>query len=307
MAVTGLSPQIVTETLYALAVTRSPAWIPSEIHVITTRKGGEIARLSLLSEDPGWFRRFREDYRLPEIAFCPENIYVITDPDGRPLDDILTVGDNVAAADFITEHVRALTDSPATSLHVTLAGGRKTMGFYIGYALSLFGRPQDRLSHVLVSPPFESLMEFFYPSPYTKVIHDRDGRPLDASEAQVHLSEIPFVRLRDGLPKRLLEGHAAFSEAVEEAQKALPPLALILDPATCRVVAAGKAFELEPLHFAFYWMMADLCSAAGGGVHRKDRNLGTILLDYHRRLSKYPPAEPGALRVGPLEAAGWGR
>jgi hypothetical protein len=23
--------------------------------------------------------------------------------------------------------------------------------------------------------------------------------------------------------------------------------------------------------------------------------------------SKYPPAEPGALRVGPLEAAGWGR
>jgi hypothetical protein len=152
------------------------------------------------------------------------------------------------------------------------------MGFYIGYALSLFGRPQDRLSHVLVSPPFESLPSFFYPSPHTKVIYDRDDQPLDAKEAHVHLGEIPFVRLRDGLPKRLLEGHAAFSEAVEEAQKALPPLALTLDPAKCKVVAAGNAFELEPLHFAFYWMMADRCRAARGGVHRKDKNVEAELL-----------------------------
>jgi CRISPR-associated protein (TIGR02584 family) len=285
LAVTGLSPQIVTETLYVLAVARSPAWIPSEIHIITTRKGEENARLSLLSDDPGWFHRFRADYRLPEIAFNQKNIHVMTGPDGKPLDDILTVEDNVAAADFITEQVRALTDDPATSLHVTLAGGRKTMGFYIGYALSLFGRPQDRLSHVLVSPPFESLKEFFYPSPHTKVIHDRDRQPLDAKEARVHLGEIPFVRLRDGLPKRLLEGRAAFSEAVTEAQKSLPPLALALDPNRCTVVAAGKAFELEPLHFAFYWMMADRCRTARGGVHRKDKNLGAILLEYHRRLA----------------------
>ena len=30
------------------------------------------------------------------------------------------------------------------------------MGFYLGYALSLYGRTQDRLSHVLVSSPYES-------------------------------------------------------------------------------------------------------------------------------------------------------
>ena len=31
LAVTGLSPQIVTETLYALAVKGNPAWVPTEI------------------------------------------------------------------------------------------------------------------------------------------------------------------------------------------------------------------------------------------------------------------------------------
>ena len=46
--------------------------------------------------------------------------------------------------------------------------------------------------------------------------------------------------MRDGLPKQLLEGGASFSEAVAEAQKALPPLSLRLDPATQTVIAGGE-------------------------------------------------------------------
>jgi CRISPR-associated protein (TIGR02584 family) len=45
--------------------------------------------------------------------------------------------------------VLAPTADPQASLHVSIAGERKTMGFYVGYALSLFGRTQGRLSHVL--------------------------------------------------------------------------------------------------------------------------------------------------------------
>src|SRR3954468_15978860 len=98
LAVTGLSPQIVTETLYALAVERKPAWVPSEIRVITTQRGAVIARETLLSSDPGWFRRLRDDFGLPEIKFGTQNIYVIKGSDGTPLDDILTDADNVAVA-----------------------------------------------------------------------------------------------------------------------------------------------------------------------------------------------------------------
>ena len=56
----------------------------------------------------------------------------------------------------ITNLIRAFTADPESALHVSIAGGRKTMGFFLGYALSLYGRAQDKLSHVLVSPPFES-------------------------------------------------------------------------------------------------------------------------------------------------------
>jgi CRISPR-associated protein (TIGR02584 family) len=284
LAVTGLSPQIVTETLYALAVESRPTWIPTEIRIITTRRGEENARLTLLSEHPGWFHRLCKDYRLPEIAFGKESIRVITGPDGKPLEDILTDAENGTVADFITENVRDITADPRASLHVSIAGGRKTMGFYIGYALSLFGRPQDRLSHVLVSPSFESLSDFFYPAPCERVILDRSGQVLDAKDARVHLGDIPFVRLREGLPKRLLEGGARFSEAVAEAQKALPPVSLRLDPATRTVTAGGEGLVLERAQFTFYWMMAERCIAARGGVHRMDNALGKELIAYYGRL-----------------------
>lgn len=65
------------------------------------------------------------------------------------------------AADAIVELVRRCTQDDQTALHVSIAGGRKTMGFFMGYALSLYGRPQDRLSHVLVSAPFESNHDFY--------------------------------------------------------------------------------------------------------------------------------------------------
>jgi len=38
---------------------------------------------------------------------------------------------------------------PNIQLHVSLAGGRKSMRFFAAYALSLWGRDIDRLTHVL--------------------------------------------------------------------------------------------------------------------------------------------------------------
>ena len=281
LAVTGLSPPVVTETLYALAVERR--WVPTEIRLVTTGRGAEEAERALLSDDPGWFHRLCADYRLPEIIFGPDDIHVIAGPHGEPLNDILTEADNAAVADFITEQVRLLTADPGASLHVSIAGGRKTMGFYVGYALSLFGRAQDRLSHVLVSPPFEQAPEFFSPAPVTRFVRAQ-GQTLDAHAARVHLGDIPFVRLRDGLTDHILQGRLSFSEAVKEAQKALPPVALRLDPATRTVTAGGESFVLDRPLFALYWLMARRCRDGQDGVHYSDAVARDDLLACYRQL-----------------------
>jgi CRISPR-associated protein (TIGR02584 family) len=255
LAVTGLSPQIVTETVYALFRQDTP-FIPSEIHLITTVEGAERARLSLLSESPGWFHRFCRDYALPPIHFDFDNIHVLQNSDGIPLTDIRNPEENLLAADFITEKVRDLSADSNAALHVSIAGGRKTMGFFLGYALSLFGRPQDRLSHVLVSAPFENSWQFFYPTPYEHIIETHDKKLVDAREAVVSLAEIPFVSLRHGLPDDLLDGRARYADTVDAARANLGPLSLAIDLAAKQITTGGRVIRLPPAELALLALLA---------------------------------------------------
>lgn len=256
LAVTGLSPQIVTETLHALAVGRDDPFVPSEIHVITTAEGAERARLALLSDKPGWFHRLRADFGLPEIAFDASHIHVLHDADGKPLSDIRSPGDNLACADFITATVRELSADANSALHVSIAGGRKTMGFFLGYALSLYGRPQDRLSHVLVSEPFENSWAFFYPTPYENIIETAAKKLVDTRDARLSLAEIPFVSLRHGLPSALLSGKASFEATVAAARASLEPPTLEIDIGTREVRASGRCFRLSRKQLATLMMFA---------------------------------------------------
>lgn len=256
LAVTGLSPQIVTETLHALAVGSDAPFIPTEVHLITTAEGAERARLALLSDKPGWFHRLRTDYALPDITFNSAHIHILRDASGKSLADIRSPADNLSCADLITEKVRELSADPHSALHVSIAGGRKTMGFFLGYALSLFGRPQDRLSHVLVSEPFENSWAFFYPTPYENIIETATKQLVDTRDARLSLAEIPFVSLRHGLPTALLDGSARFEQTVSAAQAALGPAHLELDLRKRTVTAAGRSFQLPPAELAMLSVFA---------------------------------------------------
>ncbi|MFM2406813.1 MAG: hypothetical protein RL223_4693 [Pseudomonadota bacterium] len=273
--VCGLSPQVVTETVYALAVAGdgSDRFVPTEVHVLTTTAGAQRLRLALLSDVPGAFARLRRDYALPDIAFTESHIHCVPGADGQPLADIRTDDDNAHMADAVSEHVRRLTADPDCALHVSIAGGRKTMGYYAGYALSLFGREQDRLSHVLVSAPFESSLEFFYPTPAPHVIATQGGRELaDASTAQVTLAQIPFVRLRPMLPESMLQPGQGFAAAVAAAEARLAPPHLVLDVSNSSLTADGIEVPLPPWQFS---IMAVLAGRARRGLEAIEAPLKT--------------------------------
>ncbi len=206
LTLAGHSPAIITEVLYALTQTRKTPWLPHEIHVITTQSGKQKLMEGLLGEQ-GALQALCRDYGLPTYPPDAVKIHVIS-REGKPLDDIKTDTDNSAAADFITATVRELTANRDTSLHVSIAGGRKTMTYYLGYAMSLFGRMQDSLSHVLVDEEqIKKYPNFYYPLP--------------GSGIPVMLADIPFVRLREGLgfAKALSEGKHTFNQAINLVQR----------------------------------------------------------------------------------------
>jgi CRISPR-associated protein (TIGR02584 family) len=290
LAVTGMSPQVVTETLWALAVHQQPAFMPTEVHVATTEAGAERIQLQLLAEG-GFFHRLRDDYDLPPIQFGPEQIHVIANDSG-PLADIRSPADNEAAADFLTGLVRSFTEDPQAALHVSLAGGRKTMGYYLGYALSLFGRPQDRLSHVLVSAGYESSPQFFYPTPTQKIIYvGHDQKPLDAAKAEIDLAIIPFVRLRDDLPKSYLRDQTRFSAVVAAANRALQEPLLEIDLPSGTVRADGQVVTQNPLQVALCWWLAESAQAGEPAVDWCAPDAADAFLSKLRRLLPEMSAE----------------
>ncbi len=75
-------------------------------------------------------------------------------------------------------------------------------------AAQRYGRPHDRVYHVLVSPEFESSPVFFYPPRASALIqlYDKNKQPYfkETRFAAVNLVPIPFVSVRDRIAGELL-------------------------------------------------------------------------------------------------------
>ncbi|MFT6906601.1 MAG: CRISPR-associated protein (TIGR02584 family) [Oleiphilaceae bacterium] len=264
VAVSGLSPAILTETLYALAVDQKPAFVPTEIHLISTIEGKQRAENALLKGEVAAFKSLCKEYDLKGITFTADHIHVIENKQGQPLNDIRNPDDNECAADFIVSKLKDLTSDEHSAVHVSIAGGRKTMGYYVGYALSLFGRPQDRLSHVLVDEDFETCSTFYYPTKQAMIGYNRKDKPVDFADAKVNLAEIPFVRLRSYLPKkavennRLISCHTSFSHTVKLAELSKKERSLVIDASRKMLVVNGQECEWKQteIFLAFYvWVI----------------------------------------------------
>lgn len=214
--VTGATPQIITETIYALAV-KTPPIIPHKLYFITTSKGKELIQKNLLQGNI--LQTLAEELKQTLPPIDEDSFIIAKNVHGSEIDDIRSEKENQAIGDLITSFIRQQAEDYSVRLHCSLAGGRKTMSFYIGAALQLFGRQWDKLYHVLVTPEFESNPGFFFKPAKNTVIECRmpDGtvKKLNTKDACINLVELPFIRLRH----KLTLHEKGFSELVEEGQK----------------------------------------------------------------------------------------
>jgi len=264
LATTGASPQVITETLHAIHH-ENLQW-PDDIYLITTSFGKKEAVKGLLED--GHLQRLCHELNRPVPKFDDTHVLATPGADGTEVEDARSLADHEALANFIMTEVRNRTASPDTSLHASLAGGRKTMTFYIGYAMSLFGRVQDTLSHVLVSKDYETLRGFWFPTQAEshRYVANHKGQTLDASTAEVTLAPIPFIRHRRNLPQVLLQNRETvqFAELVKLINLGENPqgvhLTIDLPAQTLRVHNEDGTLNVEialgVLELAFYTFMA---------------------------------------------------
>jgi CRISPR-associated protein (TIGR02584 family) len=267
LAVTGMSPAVLTETTWALAhpTDDRPPILPVEVVAITTLKGAEAVRDQLLTAAPGFngqtaWQTLRREL-LGTTADSDERltlrVVVMERPDAasglvQPLADIRTQADNLAAAEFILRQVRQHTDSTDRLLIASLAGGRKTMSALLHAAFCHLARPQDRLTHILVSEPFENPAlqpRFFYCTQPCQALKGPDGRVYQARDARLELADVPFVPLRvrfpdiADIPTRFRDLVRSYCDTFKRDATKPAVIELLEDPP--RVAVDGMTIELE--------------------------------------------------------------
>jgi CRISPR-associated protein (TIGR02584 family) len=240
LAVTGMSPAVLTETIWALAQ-EEPAFVPNRVAVVTTIAGRQALERELLETpspgSPSVWQELRRAILGPE---CDQQERLILEPPrlveapnprtGRAdwLEDLRTPGDNAATANFLLAEVRRWTELPDTRLVVSIAGGRKTMGALLCACVSILGRERDRLTHVLVDEPFDDPRlkpKFYFPVQSRQELLAADGKRCTARRARIHLADIPFVPLRNLFERDLVRKPSTFVEFVERCRRQVDVMA----------------------------------------------------------------------------------
>lgn len=259
LAVTGLSPAIVTETLWALAQ-RETAILPDRVGFITTVTGAKVIEEQLFTPIPEWsglsvWETLRKSLKAESHQLIADPTHIITIPEpstGRAigLDDIRTPEENSAAAEFIFSRVWDVVRDMDCRLISSVAGGRKTMGALLHAAVSLIGRKDDLLTHVLVDPPFDTLRGFFFPGQPGGSILDRNGVAHEPESARPQMAEVPFVSLRnrfkdlDDLPGSFLTLRDTIDrQLTKDAER---EVLIRIEHDRQRVIIDGTAHKIKP-------------------------------------------------------------
>ena len=205
---------------------------------------------------------------------------MIPDRKGNEIDDLRIGDDNLRAADFMLGELRKYTEDNGTELHVSIAGGRKTMSALLFSCMSLLGREQDKVYHVLLPPALEGGVTptFYYPkrnATYTALV---TGKKHKAKDLQCELFEVPFVRMRGWYQEKFKNIPPSYRTLISKVQTVAPPAVaypeIEIDAWNGWVKIDGKFAPMSKACFAMLLLIADGCPS---------KNLHEKLLALHKQ------------------------
>ena len=249
VAVSGLTPQVISETLYCLSVQKKIKI--DEIYVITTTEGKKnteeyyfMNRKTNKKEGPYSLKEEIEkmcgQHKINVPVFSTKGNVIVASEENIKMHDVRTDKDNILFPNVITKILKKLTSDDRSILYCSLSGGRKTMSAYMGFALSIYAREGDKLFHVLASDDFEKTGRFY---------------PEKKNNKDLILSEVPFIKLRPVLNDKVDYKNKSYTEIIEQSQKELERLnekGITIDIKKRTLNYKGNAVKFEPAHLALY-------------------------------------------------------
>ena len=279
----GASPAVLTNAVWALAHQSEPV-VPDEIVVFITKDGKALLKKELV--DGGvWADMLkcltRDGVGVEgKLMFGETSIRSIPDAKGNEIYDLRTGEDNLRASDFMLAQLRQYTEDSGVELHVSIAGGRKTMSALLLSCMTLLGREDDKVYHVLLPPEFEGGTEpvFFFPKKGVKHKSRVTGKIYQGAKVQSELFEVPFVRMRGWYQDKFKTIPPSYRMLISCVQEVAPPAVaypeIEIDAWNGWVKVDGKTVAMSKTCFATLFLLAKGCSVKG--LYEKLRSMHSV-------------------------------
>ena len=281
----GTSPAVLTETVWCLAHQSVPV-VPDEVVVLTTESGKERLYAEILNGESSVWRRMCESLREDKVdidgklVFGKTSVRVIPDAHGNEIYDLRSGEDNLRAADFMLQQLRQYTESSDTVVLASIAGGRKTMSALPFSCMTLLGREDDKVFHVLLPPEFEGGVTppMYYPVKGVTYTNRMTGKTYKSEKFQSELFEVPFVRMRGWYQEKFKNIPPSYRTLISKVQTVAPPAVVYpeieIDAWNGWAKIDGKLAPMSKACFAMLLLIADGCPS---------KNLHEKLLALHKQ------------------------
>ena len=264
----GTSPAVLTNAVWALAHQRVPV-VPDEIVVFITKNGKTLLKKELF-DNGVWADMLkclaREGVDIEgKLIFGETSIRSIPDARGNEIVDLRTGEDNLRAADFMLAQLRQYTEDSGVELHVSIAGGRKTMSALLLSCMTLLGREDDKVYHVLLPQEFEggTTPVFYFPKRGMRFKSRVTGKSYSGGRVKCELFEVPFVRMRGWYQDKFKTVPPSYRTLISRVQEVAPPAVaypeIEIDAWNGWVKIDGKLAPMSKPCFAMLLLLADGC------------------------------------------------
>lgn len=258
----GSTPAVLTEAVWALV--HHEHIVPDEVVALTTENCIANVVESYFSPKKNGWGRLLSSFKRNRILLKDKLVFDESRVCSARVEDLKAQEDNLECAECLYQYVRKYVcgaEADDTRVIFVLSGGRKTLCALATSVMSLLGRPEDRLVHVMVEDrvAYQKLgRDFLFPEKGCVLIGERGGR-VDAAEIDVSLFDVPFVRTRGLLRGVPIDKIRTFEECLQMTQECVlndckfPMLSIDMNDGTVR--NGVRSVKMDPVRLVFLWMI----------------------------------------------------
>lgn len=276
VAMTGMSPAVITETIWAL-YKEKPDWVPDQVLVYTTQKGQKVFYEQVRRCESGkksiW-EQLTAKVGKPEMKI---HTVLFQDDKDNALEDITTNEQQMLVADQLLTAIRNLKNPCADPCRIvaSIAGGRKSMSALMYAAMTYGADEEDIITHVLADENASNCRTFFFPEQKEqKLKNGKDQQDFTAKKVHLELAEIPFAPLRSLVGSAVEDANGSFATLVGRARKRLRYInvedtRIRLSHSECVATINGKPISLPEEQYALLAILVVFRRKEQGAVGKR--------------------------------------